>query len=58
MFLSTELISAQSEHFLKIDFLRYRLGSTSSFRTLMFLSTELISAQSEQIEKLIISDLA
>ena len=57
MFLSTELISAQSDQFLKIDNLRFRLDSTISFRTPMFLSTELISAQSEQILKIVISDL-
>ena len=48
MFLSTELISARSDQFLKIDHLRSRLDSTSSFRTLMFLSTELILVQSDQ----------
>ena len=60
MFLSTELISAQSaEHITKIfmsevDEIQKRLQKvshqiSSSFRTPMFVSTELISAQSEQI---------
>ena len=56
MFLSTELISDQSEQFEKMYHLRSHLDSTISFTTPMFLSTELISAQSEQISKMVISD--
>ena len=57
MFLSTELISAQSEQFEKNDHHRSHLESTSSFRKPMFLSTELISDQSEPFQKIITSDL-
>ena len=57
MFLSKELISAQSEQILKYH-LRSGLDSTSSFRTPMFLTTELISAQSaEQIKKIFMSEV-
>ena len=54
MFLSTELISAQSEQI--FDNRRFRVDSTSSFRCSR--CTNVSSAQSEQITKLIISDPA
>ena len=48
MFVSIELISAQSEQIKKNDHFRSGLDSTSSFTISTFLSTEFISAQSKQ----------